>query len=214
MANISPERFVALRERSNLTQQEMGNILGITAKYVGMIERGAKGVEELSSLGLLFRMHENSAGEGGQVVLDRHQTASAPGDRGSDTARLIPVIGWAHAGEAASYDEIPKDWQCRIPTDCPDEHAFAVVLEGDSMEPKFSEGDWIIVQPGLQPYSGCFVVARFADDGVIFRRMEMSGGMIRLMPLNDRWQPSEHKPDEFSWLYPVWGRFTQIWRRR
>lgn len=128
--------------------------------------------------------------------------------------RMIPVAGWAHAGEAESYEEIPKGWQERIPTDCIDPHAFAVSLEGDSMEPKFSDGDILIVQPSEQPYSGCYVVAKFINDGIIFRRMEMSGDEIVLQPLNDRWPVSKHAKDEFAWIYPVWGRITRIWKRR
>lgn len=81
------------------------------------------------------------------------------------------------------------------------------------MEPKFTDGDVLVVQPNEQPYSGCYVVARFADDGVIFRRMEMSGGKIVLKPLNDGWPATFHMMEEFSWIYPVWGRWTQIWKR-
>ena len=128
-------------------------------------------------------------------------------------SRMIRVIGWAHAGEAASYEEIPGDWQRTVPTECQDPDAFAVQLEGDSMEPKFTDGDVLVVQPNEQPYSGCYVVARFADDGVIFRRMEMSGGKIVLKPLNDGWPATSHMMEEFSWIYPVWGRWTQIWKR-
>lgn len=127
--------------------------------------------------------------------------------------RAIPLVGWAHAGDAESYEEIPLSWRDRIPTDCPDSKAFAVVLEGDSMEPKFSDGDILIVQPTAEPHSGCFVVARFADDGVIFRRFEAIGKTIRLVPLNERYLATEHQPSDFSWIYPVWGRITQIWRR-
>ena len=70
-----------------------------------------------------------------------------------------------------------------------------------------------MLQPGEEIYSGCFVVARFKNDGVIFRRLEMSGDEIGLMPLNQRWEKTKHAPEDFSWIYPVWGRWTQIWRR-
>lgn len=187
----------------------MATQLGITAKYLGMIERGEKLVDDETSLGLLFRIAED--GHKVEPVSVMVRDDEKPYRAGS---RMIPVIGWAHAGEAESYEELPKDWQHRIPTECPDDRAFAVSLEGDSMEPKFSDGDMLVVQPSEEPYSGCFVVARFANDGIIFRRMEMNGERIRLMPLNERWQPSEHERDEFTWIYPVWGRWTQIWRRR
>jgi SOS-response transcriptional repressor LexA len=138
------------------------------------------------------------------------------GNKGMDCRpwlRGVPAVGWAHAGEAESYEEMPFSWRNQIPTDCPDAKAFAVYLEGDSMEPKFSDGDILIVQPTAEPHSGCFVVARFADDGVIFRRFEMIGKTIRLVPLNSRYPATDHQPRDFSWIYPVWGRVTQIWRR-
>lgn len=126
---------------------------------------------------------------------------------------MIGVTGWAHAGEAESYEEIPEPWKGKIPTECRDPKAFAVILEGDSMEPKFSEGDLLVVQPTEQAHSGSLVVAKFANDGVIFRRFEITGKTVTLVPLNTRYQASQHSIEEFSWIYPVWGRWTQIWRK-
>lgn len=127
-------------------------------------------------------------------------------------SRLIPLIGWAHAGEAGNYEELPLDSQKRIPTECQDDQAFAVMLEGDSMKPKFSDGDMLVLMPNKRPYSGCLVVCRFANDGVIFRRMQIVADKIRLIPLNHDYSATEHSEDEFSWIYPVWGRWTQIWK--
>jgi len=127
--------------------------------------------------------------------------------------RMIPVIGWAHAGEAESYEELPQSWQNEISSECPDPKAFAVSLEGDSMEPRFYDGDILIVQPTTEVHSGCFVVARFASDGVIFRRLEMRGNKIILVPLNSQYESSTHTADEFSWIYPVWARITKMWKR-
>lgn len=127
-------------------------------------------------------------------------------------SRLIGLIGWAHAGEAESYEELTDTWKKMIPTDCRDLKAFAVTLEGDSMEPKYCEGDVIVVQPSEDPHSGCLVVAKFKNDGVIFRRIEMTGKTITLVPLNHRYETSQHTLEEFSWIYPVWGRWTQVWR--
>jgi SOS-response transcriptional repressor LexA len=131
----------------------------------------------------------------------------------NNAARLIKIIGWAHAGEAESYEEIPGDWQENMATDCRKEKAFGVRLEGDSMEPKFCDGDVLIVMPLERAYSGCYAVVKFKNDGVLFRRLEMNGQLVRLMPLNGRYSASEHAPDEFAWIYPVWGRFTQMWKR-
>ena len=137
----------------------------------------------------------------------------APTYRVREKSRQIPVIGWAHAGEAASYEEIAPSWVDKVPTECRDDKAFAVRLEGDSMERDFKDGDILVVMPQAEPYSGCFVVARFKDDGVVFRRLETAGKRILLVPLNERYEVTSHEEDEFAWIYPVWGRWSQLWKR-
>jgi SOS-response transcriptional repressor LexA len=141
--------------------------------------------------------------EGSPIVHPDHDTPAS---------RFIPVCGWAHAGEAACYDELPLGWQQRVPTECRDPHAFAVMLEGESMEPKFSPGDMLILQPSSEAYSGCLAVCRFKDDGVVFRRVEFLPDAVRLIALNPAYPTESYPKDAFSWIYPLWGRWTQLWR--
>ena len=85
---------------------------------------------------------------------------------------MIPVVSWAHAGEAIDYDVLPDADQ--VPTLCSDELAFGLKLEGDSMMPRFHEGAELVVAPSIEPYSGQYVVVRFAEHGgVLFRRLEL-----------------------------------------
>lgn len=189
----------------------MGKRLGVSGNWISLLESGdpAKARPSDQLIMLLNQMPmDGSPPPPPPMVVKDDEVPYRSGPK------MIPVAGWAHAGEAGSYEEIPKSWQNRIPTECQDPQAFAVSLEGDSMEPKFSDGDLLVVMPSEQVYSGCFVVARFVNDGIIFRRMEMSGDVIVLQPLNERWPVSTHAQEEFSWIYPVWGRWTQIWRRR
>jgi SOS-response transcriptional repressor LexA len=178
-----------------------------------MLERGAKEVSAKSSIGLLFSHYESQGiPSDGRVCSPSAQYKTTPND-----TRVIPVVSWAHAGEAAAYEELPESWREKVPTECRDPKAFAVRLEGDSMESthglSFREGDVLVVQPSETAHSGCLVVARFRNDGVIFRRFEVTNKAITLVPLNNRYQASQHQIDEFSWIYPVWGRWTQIWRK-
>ncbi|GAA5482079.1 hypothetical protein Hsar01_01294 [Haloferula sargassicola] len=123
------------------------------------------------------------------------------------------MIGWAHAGEAVAYEELPGDWQNRIPTECRDPKAFAVSLEGDSMAPEFRDGQLLVLMPSEEAYSGCFVVCRFKDDGVLFRRIEFAGEEIVLHPLNPRYDSRSYPREAFAWIYPVWGSWAQLWKR-
>lgn len=213
--NEFPKRLQALRKGLRLTQSQLAEQMGLSMSYIHQLEAGKRTPSD--SVETLVRMFESqlNAGMIGDPVTEMHKGTVMREDVAhyKTTHRMIPVIGWAHAGSAESYEEIPAGWQHRIPTECHDVKAFAVSLEGDSMEPRFQEGDVLIVQPSEVPYSGCFVVAKFMNDGIVFRRLEMQGDRITLVPLNDRYPASTHGVEEFTWIYPVWGRWTQIWKR-
>lgn len=214
MSNLSARLFNLQRVLGVRQKAKIAEMLGCSRTMLYNYEQGDPPPpnELLSTLSRL----EREAGieqPFSSVVQDQTNSYGAKTPTLDSHARMIRVIGWAHAGEAEGYEQIPDSWAQSVPTECQDPDAFAVQLEGDSMEPKFSDGDVLVVQPNAQPYSGCFVVARFVDDGVIFRRMEMAGLQIVLKPLNDRWPVTSHELKEFSWIYPVWGRWTQIWKR-
>ena len=131
-----------------------------------------------------------------------------------EKCRMIPLVSWAHAGEAENYEELPKSWQKQVPTECRDPNAYGLELRGDSMEGTtgrcFQEGDVLIVSPSTEPFNGCLAVVRFANDGILFRRYELNQGKIRLVPLNHRYETTEHEPESITWIHPVFGRWTQI----
>lgn len=72
------------------------------------------------------------------------------------------------------------------------------------MEPKFLPGDRVILEPSRPPINGKAVIAKFADDAVQLRiYQKLSGGKIRLAPLNTVYAATEHTLDEFNWIFPV-----------
>ena len=196
-----------LRQQLGLTQDEMGNKLGVSGKYVGMIERGEKSITAASSIGILFNLLREKGclpGESAAPLVSSYLP--------KHTIRMIPVVGWAHAGLPERYEEMPAGWQNLIPTECRDSNAFGVILEGDSMEPGFKSGDNLVLMPSEEPHSGCYAVCRFADDGIVFRRLEFMGESVRLVPLNERYEATTHTRGDFAWIYPLWGRWSQLWR--
>lgn len=82
------------------------------------------------------------------------------------------------------------------------EHAFALEIEGQSMEPEFKEGDRIIVDPALQPQPGDFVVAKNGREEATFKKYRPRGigqggrEVFELVPLNDDYPTinSEREP--------------------
>jgi len=109
--------------------------------------------------------------------------------------KLIPVINKVAAGYPADFDDL--DYPAGIADDyvrCPDLHdpnAFAVRVVGDSMTPKFKEGDIVVFSPAVEVRSGddCFI--RFtAPHETTFKRVFFEpDNTVRLQPRNEQYPP-------------------------
>lgn len=107
------------------------------------------------------------------------------------TGRKLPVMGSIAAGAwcepGANFD--PRDAEEWI--DAPGSvgpHAFILRVEGMSMEPKFIEGDKIVIDPSLEALPGHFVVAkRSRDQAATLKQLKQEGGELYLYALNPDW---------------------------
>jgi len=73
---------------------------------------------------------------------------------------------------------------------CAGSEPFALRVLGDSMAPEFTEGEVIIIEPGVLVESGCYVVAEH-DDEYYFRQLLIDDGRWLLRPLNDAYPTLE-----------------------
>jgi SOS-response transcriptional repressor LexA len=118
--------------------------------------------------------------------------------------RWVRLLSWAHAGAATTYEELPQDWQEEVPVPKFIGRAFALRIQGDSMEPRCIHGDCVIVVPDEEPQTGNLVVAKMRNDGIVLRRYSLlSAGRIQLTPYNPIYPTTDHTPEEFHWIYPV-----------
>ncbi|WAC18865.1 S24 family peptidase [Luteolibacter sp. SL250] len=226
------EKLLLLRRKLGLTQVEMSKLVGVSSNYVSVLEKGdpTKPPSDIvrNHVDLLWKaadaglLTEESAAkiqdEKGNPLKGTSGVKEDPLPYRVHGMRKVPIVSWAHAGDATSYEELPTHWQNSITSECRDPHAFAVTLEGDSMRAtipgvSFEPGDIIIAQPSEQAYSGGFVIAKFTNDGIIFRRFEAAGDRIRMIPLNERYPVTDHARSEFHWIYPVYGRVTHLSNR-
>ena len=67
--------------------------------------------------------------------------------------------------------------------DCDSGESFALQVLGDSMEPEFSEGEIIVVEPEGLAAHGSFVVAN-VDGEWTFRQLALADSRWQLRPLN------------------------------
>jgi repressor LexA len=109
--------------------------------------------------------------------------------------RWVPVINKVAAGYPADFNDL--DYPAGVADDyvrCPDLHdpnAFAVRVVGDSMEPKFREGDIVVFSPAVEVHNGddCFI--RFATPHeTTFKRVFFEpNNKVRLQPRNEKYPP-------------------------
>lgn len=118
----------------------------------------------------------------------------------SHTGRKLPVIGSIAAGAwcepEGSFD--PRDAEEWIDAPGPvGPRAFILRIEGVSMEPKFLEGDMIVIDPSLESLPGHFVAAkRTRDQAATLKQLKQEGSEQYLYALNPDWPERIIKLDE------------------
>lgn len=195
-----------LRKAHGWTLRELSERSGIAISTLGNFENGCTGISvpALLKLARLF-----------QISLD--QLLFGSGEDGLDLnvrkPSLVPVISWARAGSAKDYSELSGQLDEVLPSECPDENAFALILDGDSMEPEFRAGDRVVFSPNTEPRNGDYVVARFRENadpvyslGVVFKKYKRVckyGEKVLLQSLNPIYPDLIKPADEFLFIYPA-----------
>ena len=135
------------------------------------------------------------------------------------STNAIPVINRVSAGYPRDFTDLsyPKgvaDDYVGCP-DLHDENAFAARVHGDSMTPKYREGDIVIFSPGQSPKTGddCFV--RFQDGHTTFKRVffesdEKGNATLRLQPRNEKYRPQVVASTEITGLYKAVFKYQRV----
>jgi len=109
--------------------------------------------------------------------------------------KLVPIINSVVAGYPADYDDMGyppggADDYVRSP-DLHDPNAFAVRVVGDSMEPKYHEGDIVVFSPAADVDNGddCFVRLTDPHETTFKQVFFEEKDQIRLQPRNNMYAP-------------------------
>jgi len=194
-----------LERRSGVAQSTIGRILrGEVNPQTATLERiaNALGVP----VGML--LDETFADEFGSGV-DR-----APAGRVGEVRR-VPLISWVRAGSfEESIDNYQpgdaEDWLAPVKPCGPE--TIALRVQGESMEPRYQNGDIIFVDPDVAPVHGKDVVVRLVDRGeATFKRLVVEGERRYLKPLNPNWpEKIIEVSGEARFVGVVIARFTDI----
>jgi len=151
-----------------------------------------------------------------RTLLDRMVARSWDDKAPLAAGKLIPVINKVSAGYPAEFNDL--DYPVGIADDyvrCPDIHdpnAFAVRVVGDSMEPKFFEGDIIIFSPAVEVKNGddCFIRFKMPHETTFKRVFFEKDDSIRLQPRNEKYSPSVIDGKRINGIYRAVIKYERL----
>ncbi|MBM4024226.1 MAG: helix-turn-helix domain-containing protein [Planctomycetes bacterium] len=150
------------------------------------------------------------------AVLAKAKRQAKEDKPGVSAGRLVPIINKVAAGYPAEFNDL--DYPVGVADDyvrCPDLHdpnAFAVRVVGDSMEPRFHEGDIVIFSPALEVQNGddCFVRFTMPHETTFKRVFFEKEDKVRLQPRNERYSPTVVEGDRIDGIYRAVSRYERL----
>jgi len=194
-------RLKELREQAGLTMRAVSETLGWSLTryqhYEDRYKRRFLPFELARELDALFSQHGTEPGavlelagiEHGQAVTHRREPVPLrPGGLGvGSSQRDLPVIGavkggsegfYFNEGEAKEFVERPANLKGVF-------NAFALYVDGDSMEPRYFAGELLYVNPNRPITKSCFVAVELSDgQGLIKQFLRRSDDELVLRQLN------------------------------
>lgn len=178
-----------LRDERDLSQAELGRIVGVSRSAIAMYEAGEREPD--------FEVEEALA-DFFNVPIDylrgRQASATFQAPTITDDVIRFPVLGEVAAG----FDRIAiEDWDgatVEIPRSAlrgrPAEDYLTLRVCGDSMYPFYLDGDVVLVlrTPALE-HSGQVALVRYDGDNATLKKVEQLEDGLRLVPLNPTYPP-------------------------
>ena len=178
---------------------KMYNYIALRVKKGGMTKKN------LSSIAQSFDI----AFPGYKEVIDALELAASEAKAKLESSKIarsvMPVSGAAAAGPPV-YDDTLSEDVVAVPVKYASDRFFVVRVKGDSMEPRISDGDHVIVQRSVPPEQGGLVFCRLVSlDGEEYaiKQYHHEKGELILRSLNPEYPPINAKPEDIIALEKV-----------
>ena len=181
MTPVNGERIRQLRVLRGWSQATLAEHAGISAAYLGRIEKGI----QQPALDTLARIADALGVPITELLAVESQQEDPPAVR-------IPILGRTHAGWPILADEVLEGYLSLPPDPRMEGKAryFALRVQGDSMEPTIPDGSIVIVRQQPTVTSGQVAVVQWADDWETHvRRVHYFDGRVVLQADNRRYPP-------------------------
>ncbi|HHQ4611498.1 TPA: LexA family protein [Aeromonas veronii] len=195
---MKSERIRELRKKHGLTQQKLGELIGVKKSSISQWENDehSPSGDNLAQLSKVFGVsaHWLATGKGSPELSNVEPAVIPQGNR-------VPILSYVQAGNWREMCEQATTFDGNVEyVSAGGEigpYGFGLWLRGDSMLPQFKEGDLIIVDPDESPQPGDYVVAKNGSNEATFKKYRPRGidengqEVFELVPLNDDY-PTMH----------------------
>jgi len=175
-----------------LTEEELASAVGVSVRTIAniLVDDLPEDPAIWEQFAQYFRIHADFLRSGGpphsEGLFDLTESAH-PSPLGP--MRKVPLLRWDQIDQMVKTKEPPRliHAEAMLETDVPGKRTFAVQVRDNSMQPLFSEGEIIFVNPDLPSEPGHYVVVESEDchpEGALLRQLKEIGGQAILHPLN------------------------------
>jgi repressor LexA len=190
------ERIVKLRKSLGLSQAEVARRLEWSPPNYARIEKG-RTTPSLRSM---------------EAIAEALEVPLSTLTQETFTSGEVPVVAFASAGPGVEFTDqgypagggmyfLPR------PPQFTDPNGFGVEVAGDSMVPKYEDGQVVMVDTRKRPVSGDYAVIGLMGGDKYVKRYRESGGRVVLESVNPIYPPVVVEPSEVRFAYKiVWVR--------
>lgn len=187
MGSSFARNLTAFLDSRDLTQESFGRMIG---KSQGAVSQWLAGNREPAST-TLNKICEVFGLERDDFISERagfyaklHGLTDAPAGAiaAKPSSALVPLLGTTHMGEFE--DEGECDRMVEVPASVAEAHpgGFCVRADGECMNNRYPSDSVLFVDPHMQPFDGCAVLAETQDFQSIVRKYSRGASALMLSP--------------------------------
>lgn len=178
----------ALRDKFDVTQQELADVAGVTRQAVVDWEQAKRKTirqdDVVSAITSHFGITSEDLFSDSGMYAKLHGLTDAPAGAiaAKPSSALVPLLGTTHMGEFE--DEGECDRMVEVPASVAEAHpgGFCVRADGECMNNRYPSDSVLFVDPHMQPFDGCAVLAETQDFQSIVRKYSRGASALMLSP--------------------------------
>jgi len=209
-------KITELLKELNLNKNQLSNLIGVSSGLLNEYEKGIKNpgrkfIEKLKAK--IPNLNEAYFFSDDAPMFKTQETVV------SHPANSIKIYERVAAGQPIILWDEPIDIvEITHPILKKRKDLFGFLVSGDSMLPRFHNGDYVITQklnlPNELPRNRDYIVTVFRDSSEAnlkrFQWLNKSKGNFLLIPLNSLYETSQHNLKDVSYMFRVYLNISQI----